>query len=314
MLDLKLVHYARTLGQHRNFGRAAEALDLSQPALSRSIARLEAELGVRLFDRTRQGVEPTAFGERFLERGAQLLVEATRLEREISQTRDSEGGVLRVGAGPYAADMSVGPALGRLMARYPRLRIELQTGDWRDIVRGLLQGELDLAVVELSTIERDSKLVTEPLPGHPAVFVCRVGHPLSSEEDPTLERVLEFPLVAPKLPPRVGAMFHRLAKAWAIDPDTGDFLPPIKADTFSLARAVLLTSDAIAIVPLGMLDAATHDGRIAALKLRVPWLKSAYGFAYPTDSPLSAACRTFIAEVRACEAQLTEAESRAAGG
>jgi DNA-binding transcriptional LysR family regulator len=68
VLDLRLLHQALVLEHHRNFARAAEALNLTQPALSRSIAGLEAALGERLFDRTPQGVEPTAFGRMLLAR------------------------------------------------------------------------------------------------------------------------------------------------------------------------------------------------------------------------------------------------------
>ena len=102
---------------------------MSQPALSRSIAGLEAALGIQLFNRTRQGVEPTAFGERLLARGSTLLTDAAELERELSLMQGLELGALRVGAGPYPAEVSVGPALARISMRYPRLRVELTTGD-----------------------------------------------------------------------------------------------------------------------------------------------------------------------------------------
>ena len=73
MLELRLLRHALALSQFRNFARAAEALDMAQPTLSRSIAALESGLGVRLFDRGRKGLEPTAFGRVLLERGEALL-------------------------------------------------------------------------------------------------------------------------------------------------------------------------------------------------------------------------------------------------
>jgi len=103
MVDLKQLHYAVTLAKHRNFARAAAALDMSQPALSRSISGLEAELGVQLFTRGARGAEPTPFGERFLLRAALLLREAGELEREVRLIQGAETGSLRVGAGPYPA-------------------------------------------------------------------------------------------------------------------------------------------------------------------------------------------------------------------
>ena len=87
MIDLKLVQQAVTLARYRNYARAAEALHLSQPALSRSIAGLESALGVGLFHRTRQGIEPTAFGALLLSRGGALLSDAAELERERARRR-----------------------------------------------------------------------------------------------------------------------------------------------------------------------------------------------------------------------------------
>jgi DNA-binding transcriptional LysR family regulator len=310
VLDLKQIHYARTLAAHRNFARAAEALGLSQPALSRSIAGLEAALGVQLFNRTRQGVDPTGFGERFLARGGTLLTDAIELERELQRMQGLEIGVLRVGAGPYPADMCVGPAIGRLISRHPRVRVELGTGDWRTIVPLLLAARLDLAVVELSAMERDPRLLTEPLPTHRAVFVCRVGHPLLETKALAMDRLFEFPLVSPKLPPRVGEVFHRLAKAWAIDPETGDYLPPVKVDTLALAQAVVSSSDAIAIVPLCLVASDVQAGRLAMLPFREPWMHTNYGIVYLKDRTLSPASQAFVAEVRAVEAGLVEMEQR----
>ncbi len=310
MLDLKLIHYARTLAAHRNFARAAEALGMSQPALSRSIAGLETALGVQLFDRTRQGVDPTGFGERFLARGSTLLSDAMELERELQLMQGLEIGVLRVGAGPYPADLSVGSAIGRLIARHPRMRFELGTGDWRAIVAQVLGARLDLAVVELSAMERDPRLLTEPLPTHRGVFVCRVGHPLLEAKVTTVERLFEFPLVSPKLPPRVGAVFHRLAKVWAIDPETGDYLPPVRVDTLALAQAVVSSSDAIAIAPLCLVASDVQAGRIAMLPIRESWLHTNYGIVYLKDRTLSPASQAFVTEVRAVEAGLVEMEQR----
>jgi DNA-binding transcriptional LysR family regulator len=310
VLDLKLVHYARTLAVHRNFARAAEALDISQPALSRSISRLEAGLGVQLFNRTAQGVEPTGFGERYLARGGELLDGAAELERELQLMQGVEAGVLRVAAGPYPADMCVAPALGRLIGRHPRVRVELGTGDWRTIVGALLRGQLDLAVVELSAMALDARLITEALPTHRAAFFCRVDHPLLRDGPATLERIFEYPFVSPKLPPRVGAIFHRLAKAWAIDPDTGDYLPPVKADTLALAMSVVSSSDAIAVAPLCIVADQVRAGRFGLLPLRPPWLHTNYGFVHLKDRALSPAAQAFITEVRAVEAELVEAEKR----
>ena len=310
MLDLKQLHYAATLARHRNYARAAEALDMSQPALSRSISGLEAALGVQLFNRMHHGVEPTAFGERLLSRGIALLTDAAELERELQLMLGLEIGVLRVGAGPYPADLCVGPAIGRLAAKHPRLRVDLDTGDWRVILQDLLTAKIDIAIIELSAVEQDPRLVTEALPKHAGTFFCRASHPLLAERNPTLERMFQFPFACAKLPARAAEMFYRLAPTGAIDPDTGDYLPPIKVDSVSLAKAVVLTSDAVALSPLGLIAAELEAGQLVALPFRQAWLHTNYGFVHLKDRALAPAAQAFMTEITAVEADLVEIEQR----
>ena len=303
MLDLKLLHQAVTLARHRNFARAAEALHLTQPALSRSIAGLESVLGEKLFHRTRQGVEPTAFGELLLSRGRSLLDDATDLEREFKRMRGLEVGEVRVGAGAYPAELSVGRAVGRLLERHPKLRVDLTVTDLRTLAAALLDAELDLAVLELSLIEADPRVATEKLPEHPGHLFCRAGHPLLDGRPAPLERILEYPYVGTRIPPRLSKMFLELANAGIIDRDTGDYLPAVKVDSIRTAREVVLASNAVSAAPLPLIAPEIKSGKIATLPVRLPWFKTGYGLAYLSDRPLSPAAEAFIAELRRVEAE-----------
>ena len=310
MLDLKHLHYAIALAKHRNYARAAEALDMSQPALSRSISGLEKALGVKLFDRTPRGVVPTAFGERLLTRGGALLTDAVELERELKLMQGLEAGVLKVGAGPYPAEMCVGPAVGRLCAKHPRLRVDVDTGGWRAMLQQVLRGTLDLAVIELSVVDPHPRLATEPLPEHVGAFYCRKGHVLLREKTPTLDKVLQFPFACCALTARVAEIFYRSAKVGMVDPDTGDYIPPIKLDTIALAKSVVLTSDAIGLATPQLIAAEIEAGQLVTLPFRPAWLRTKYGFTYLKDRSLAPAALAFMAEVRAVEAELVKWEQR----
>jgi DNA-binding transcriptional LysR family regulator len=305
MLDLRLLHQASTLAQHRNFARAAAALHMTQPALSRSIAGLEAALGERLFNRTRQGVEPTSFGQMLLARAKLLIDGATELERDFKLMRGLDIGELRVGAGAYPAELSIGRAAGRLMSRHPGLRVEVMITDLRAIVAALLAHRIDLAVIELSLVEGETRIATEALPPHAGCFYCRAGHPLAAEEQLTIERVLAFPFAGTRMPRRVGESFVQIAGVGVIDPDSGDYLPPIKVDSIQVVKDVVMHSDAVAAAPVSMIAAEVGSGQLVALPLRLPWLSTAYGFVYLGERMLSPAAEAFMAEVRAVEVELT---------
>lgn len=279
---------------------------MSQPALSRSISRIETLLGVQLFTRSSRGVVATALGERFLNRGGLLLEDAAGLEREIKLMQGLEVEVLRVSAGPYPAEIAVAPALGRLTSRYPQLRIEYSTCNWREIIGKLLQAQLDIAVVELSVVNQEPRLLAEALPRHRGVFYCRAEHPLLQQATPDIEQIFSYPFAGTALPARVGQMFYRLARTGAIDPDTGDYLPPIRVDTVSLAKAIVLASDAIGMAPHALIVPELTAGKLAALPFDEPWLHTNYGFVYLKDRPLSPAQHAFMAEIRTVEQQLAE--------
>ena len=118
--DLTPIQHALALAQTRNFARAAEVVHITQPALSRSIAALERELGVRLFDRLTTGVELTAFGKLLIERGTQLIGDVALIKREIDLLGGLRTGALAVGAGPYTSESLVGRVAARLLGEASR--------------------------------------------------------------------------------------------------------------------------------------------------------------------------------------------------
>ena len=316
MLDLRLLHQAITLASYRNYAQAAQALHLTQPTLSRSIAGLEARLGEKLFNRTPRGVVPTAFGDLLLARGRTLLDDSTRLEREFNLMRGLEIGELRVGAGAYPAQMSVGRAVGLLTDRHPALRIEVIADEARGILTELLAARIDLAVVELSLVAGEHRLVTEQLPAHPGCFYCRSGHPLLAQSDPGVERILEFPFVGTRMPPRVAQSFLELARAGSIDRDTGDYIPPIKVDSIRMAKDIVLASDAVAVAPLVFFADEVAAGRLVALAARAAWMQTGYGFVARRGVSLSPAAEAFKDEMRRVEDEIAadERDLHAAAG
>jgi DNA-binding transcriptional LysR family regulator len=311
VLDLRLLHQALTLAQFRNFARAAEALHLTQPALSRSIAGLESELGERLFSRTQQGVVPTAFGELLIERARALLEGASALERDFRLMRGHDIGELAVAVGAYPAEMSVATAVGRLTSRHPNLQITLRSGDLRSLVADTRAGRFDLAVVEVSMAGVEPGLAAEPLPQHQARFFCRAGHPLQAQTAPSFQQLLEFPYVGTRMPARVAHDFYRRAQRGAIDPESGDYLPPVMVSSVKLAKEVVLAGNAIGTAPRRLIAPELADGSLIELPVTLPWLHTAYGFVYLRDRMLSPAALALMAEVRNVEAEIVAEEVRA---
>lgn len=303
-VNLRALRHVVALGRHRHYGRAAAALNISQPALSRSIAALEHDLGVRLFDRSHRDVRPTSYGELLLARGEALLNGAADLHRELGRLQGLEAGELRVGAGLYPAEISVATALGRIAGRHPGLRLSLASEGWRPAIDGILAGTLDIAVVELSPLAAARGLELAPLPPHAAAFVVRTGHPLAGRRALRLADILAYPLVGPKLPPRVGASLARASRYPLVD-ELGDYVPTLRVDGVAAARQVIAASDSVGALPRPLVAEQLATGTLVALDFRASWLRTNYGFAWPRERPLSPPAQAFMAEVRAVEAEVT---------
>src|SRR5260221_5783502 len=129
-IDLKLLQYAVILAKHRHFGRAAAALRISQPTLSRNIAALEKQLGLRVFERSRRDVVATPAGDDVLKMADELVARAEAISNSLQMVRDGRGGRLRVAAGVYVHDIAVEPAAIDLINAHPSIRLELLEREW----------------------------------------------------------------------------------------------------------------------------------------------------------------------------------------
>lgn len=145
-MEKRHLRYALALAEHRHFGRAAAALAIAQPPLSKQIAALERELGVRLFDRTAHGVLPTAAGEAFLARARRALCEMSTAATEAGRAARGETGQLRMGFIGSALLELLPSVLGRFRRDYPDVRLELHEMSTASSATALIDGELDVTI------------------------------------------------------------------------------------------------------------------------------------------------------------------------
>lgn len=303
-LDLRQLRYVLALDEHRNFARAAKSVGLTQPALSRSLQGLEKSLGVRLFDRDRSRVEPTPIGERLVERARLLLTQAHNIEQDLRQMTGLEVGLLRIGAGAYPADISVGAAIGRLIRRHPGLMADLTVADWPELVRKVASEELDLVVADTDVASRDHRLSVEALPRHRGNLFCRVGHPLLERAPLTLEDVQRYPIVAPALPDRLSTLGARDNQGLRSHLPAGTVAPEIRVGSFPLAKRIVMESDAVGAATPTQIAEAVQRSQLVVLDLDLPWLTTRYGIIRLANRTPSPAAEAFMEILRAVEAEI----------
>jgi DNA-binding transcriptional LysR family regulator len=309
-IDTRLIRHVLTLARHRNFARAADQLNLSQPALSRSIARLEDTLGVALFDRTREGVTPTDYGRIIIERGEELLRRGQELLRELDLMQGLEIGELTVVAGPFPNAISAGPALSRLLSVRAGLHIRLSQQSPRGAVAQVLNGSADLGIADMREWEDDARVDLEPLPQHPGFWVARADHPLSGQCNLTLAEVLAYRMICCPLPRQLAELFENVQSAGHIDMESGQLYPAVCLDDLKLGPEIAAASDAVLLSPIGIVARGLESQELVILDLHLPWQRTAYGFVTRRGRTPSAATLEFMACVRALEAAAMDEERR----
>jgi DNA-binding transcriptional LysR family regulator len=203
-MELRQLRHLIAVVEHGSFSRAAEAVHLTQPALSRSIQALEASVGAPVLERHRGAIEPTDVGRLLLTHARQLDSATRDLERDIALTQGLELGELRIGVGPYGGSALVGPALGRLNLAHPGLRLKTVLAPWQELPDRARARDVDLIVVELSQVQLMDDFAVQALSEHGLVVVCQPRHPLAGMDSPSPGRRFQLSGGRPQPDPGAG--------------------------------------------------------------------------------------------------------------
>jgi DNA-binding transcriptional LysR family regulator len=179
-VELRHLRYFRAVAEELHFGRAAEHLHIVQPALSKQIAALEKELGVRLLERTKRRVELTDAGRAFLEDARNVLAQADLAADRARSAGRGERGVLVVGFIPPALNSVLPPALNRYRYEHPSVRLVLRELTNRAAIDGVLSGRIHISFVRVPF--DDHGLCCEPVYEEPVVLALPSDHPLATLE------------------------------------------------------------------------------------------------------------------------------------
>ncbi|WP_437066483.1 LysR family transcriptional regulator [Streptomyces sp. enrichment culture] len=180
-MELQQMRYVLAVAETSSFTRAAERCLVVQSALSHQIARLERELGARLFERTSRRVRLTPAGEAFLPAARQCLEAAERAAAEVAAAVGEVRGRLAVGLIPTVAAVDVPDALREFRRKYPQVRIGLRVGASEDLVEQVRQGAADVAFLGLPASARPQGVAGAELGRDRLVAVVAPDHPLAGD-------------------------------------------------------------------------------------------------------------------------------------
>ncbi|HUO12136.1 MAG TPA: LysR family transcriptional regulator [Caulobacteraceae bacterium] len=166
--------------RYGSFAKAADALGMSQPALSRSIARLEDELGVQMFRRSASGAQITPAGELVAERAASVIAETEALARDVALIAGGETGQVRVGASYVLRHGFVQDLMLRIAERHPNLRLHAEVNDRASLISRLKSRQLDIV---FTGALQDPALAVTRVATFEIIVIAAPGHPLAGRRD-----------------------------------------------------------------------------------------------------------------------------------
>jgi len=284
------------VAQERNLARAAERLALSQPAVSKTLAELEALAGQRLVDRGRHGARLTAAGQ-------DLLAHALRVLEAVGEAGQSLGGGsparnarLRLGALPSVAPAWLPQALATFFHAQPQVQVSLDTGPNAQLLEQLRAGTLDLVLGRMADPQHMAGLSFELLQAEPLALVARPDHPLLAAAPPTIHAVLDYPLVVYSEGTIPRHTTESFLSGWGLK------LPAARRlDTLDVAVARLLVreTDAVWFTPLGAAQDDIARGTLSRLPVATPGTEEPVGLLLRNEAELPVHAREFMAQVRA---------------
>jgi len=280
------------LAEQGSFGRAAEAVNLSQPAFSRSIDKLEEDLRARLVDRVYGQVRFTAAGNLVLLRARELVANAGLIRREVAQLQSLSIGSLALGLGPFAASMLGRPALSDMLRLHPQLSVRVELAETNELAERLHRRKLDLFIADTRELKKHAGLQIKRLPNVAVSFYVAPGHPLVARPQVDLDQAMAYPLASPQLPGSVDAYFQQQSGR----SDRAVF--SVVCDDLGTLRHLAETAQAVILVP----DFAVADARLPGLARlsmkKMPEMKTHYSIVMPAQGSLSPAALAFSALVQ----------------
>ena len=242
--------------------RAAEALGITQPALSRSIQELERRLGLRLFDRLPQGALPTSACQVLLERARTLMAGFEDFAREAQRLGEHYTGALAIGLGPAVAAGSATVEIGRFLTLHPKLHCRVAIAAPQELAQRLRDLELEFVVADQTPTDANAdSLVLEPLE-YEAVLLCRAGHPVLRAPEPAAE-VAHYRVAVVGPPPAGLAALREFLRRHTPELPAS-WMPALALDKASALRQLLLASDFV-----GASAAYAHAPELRAGTLQV---------------------------------------------
>ncbi len=281
------------LDTHRNLGRAAQVMAMSQPAATKLLQQLEDTLAVALFTRQARGMEPTAYGEVLIRYAKRVLTDFGSVREELVALRLGLQGSLRIGCVPGAVTELLAPTLIDYKNNHPRVAVSVMVDTSDRMLAQLARGDVDLVLGRLTDGNNADEYACQPLLGESQVVVVRASHPLFDQPKVTLADLVNWPWVLqPPGSPQRGRFEAALREA-----GLHARLNITETASTIATTALLEISDMAAVMPLSLAQHYARLGLLRVLPLDLPIHVPPIYLITRLDRVLSPASTQFVKQI-----------------
>ena len=292
-LKLRDVHILLAAVQCGSMAKAAERLAISHPVVSKTIADLEHALGVRLLERSRQGVEATPYGRAVLKHGLAAFDELRQCVKEIEFLSDPTAGEVRIGSVLPLAGSFVSAVVGRLSRRYPRVRFEVVSGEIGTLRGELIDRNIDLLIGWRAGPASDVHLSFELLHNDFYVVAAGAQNPWVRRRRIELAELVNEPWVLPPAEGFIGSIFVEIFRSSGLDYPRA----AVTAYPHDVRTAILATGPFVSMFQ-GSILRFPGSRDIRALAVKLPVAGSQMGIFTLKKRTVSPVAKLFIEQAR----------------
>ena len=301
LLKFRHLRMVDALARHQSLTRAAGALAVTQPALTKMLRELEELVGEPLFERQARGLRVTAVGHIVVRYARSALAELRRLEDDLDLSGDpGQTAMVVVGALPIAAVGVMPQVIQRARSRHPHLQVRLVEGRTEALTAQLEAGDVDLVVGRLYPPEAHDHLRREQLYVEPISIMARVGHPLQRLRRPTARDMAAFDLVLPTFSQRVAHEIEQFMAAVGIGPGPG----AVRSTSRGFIREMVLQTDMITVMPRMVMSGELARRQAWVVPITAPTQPRPGGVITNPHRGVSPAARLMIEVIRETVAEL----------
>jgi DNA-binding transcriptional LysR family regulator len=308
-LKLRDLHILFAVVQNGNMSKAARALAVSNPVVSKAVAELEHTLGVRLLDRTPHGVEPTIYGHALLERGLVAFDELRQAVKDIDFLADPTAGEVRIGASIAVATTFGAAVVDRVSRRHPRLAIHLVAGDPAATCQALQDRRVDLGIVRLYAPVSEGHMDAEVLYQEPWLIVASAQNPWTRRRKVALADLMDESWVLPPPDSLTGPLLMDAFRACGLEYPRAT----VTTNTLPVRRAMIASGRMLTAVPALALKFPKPDRSIKALPIDLPITLGSIGIVTLRNRTISPVAQLFIEAARAAAQALREEQEPVRG-